>query len=297
MKIIERNLQEIGKSLLVTLPKYWTSSLKLKKGSKIKMLVSSEGNLLIAPEFTRERERRETTIVYDQFLERKFFREYFFSNEKITILLPASMKKTDREDLYHFLKQFINVQIIEDTRDRVVIKCFKIDDLSINECLKRMYHLSLSLFDEKNPEIKATSKRFYYMLVMQIRRFLCEGQYTKNNDISLLGILDLRMVSEKIARITSLILEIDEIRDDRLKEVLAEVKNYYQKSFQYFLTNDYEKAIQLWAEEKIIHKNLNKELLKIKQSNNIELFQQAKDIKQVLLDAKSITMHVRGNLK
>ncbi|MBI5065939.1 AbrB/MazE/SpoVT family DNA-binding domain-containing protein [Candidatus Woesearchaeota archaeon] len=85
MKVIERSLQEIGQSLLVTLPKSWTKTLNLKKGSPIKMTISEAGNLLIAPEFVKKEEKKETTIPFDDFFSKRFFSAYFEGNEKITI--------------------------------------------------------------------------------------------------------------------------------------------------------------------------------------------------------------------
>jgi len=59
MKIIERNLQEIGKSSFVSLPKEWIRSFKLKKGSKVKIMQTDQGLLSIAPEFTiKEKSKR-----------------------------------------------------------------------------------------------------------------------------------------------------------------------------------------------------------------------------------------------
>ena len=124
MQIIERNLQEIGKSLLVTLPKPWTTGLKLKKGSTIKMVVSEQGSLLISPEFTKEEIVRESTISFDQDFRRRFFREYFNGNEKISIIIK-DINEANRKEVYSFLKRFMNAQIIEETASKLVVKCFR----------------------------------------------------------------------------------------------------------------------------------------------------------------------------
>ncbi|MDD5192104.1 MAG: hypothetical protein PHH54_01250 [Candidatus Nanoarchaeia archaeon] len=289
MKIIERNLQEIGKSLLVSLPKDWTRSLKLKKGSKIKMMVSEQGLLSIAPEFTISEKSKDTEIIYDENFKRLFFKEYFEGNEKITIIIREVSKK-EKEKIYAFIKRFMNVQIIEETESKIVLKSFRIEDLSIEECLKRMYFLSLNMLEDtisedysSMKEMRDTMTRFYYMLVMQIRRFLSEGKFADENQIPLTRALDLRMVAEKIQRIGEIIESIKKI-DKELIPISKSVEEYYSKSFNYFMQSDFKKALPLWEEANI----LNKKCERIKADK-----EKLKGVMQILRFAKEISMLVR----
>jgi len=280
MKIIERNLQEIGHSLLVTLPKHWTKSLKLKKGSKVKIMISGEGDLRIAPEFTIKEKKKEVSIDFDDYFARRFFREYFFGNEKITIH-TANIGDKNRKELYSFLKKFMNAQIIEETESKIVVKCFKIEELSIEDCLRRMHFLSLNMFDEamsknnktKLAEMEDSITRFYYMLVMQIRRFLSEGKFAEENQIPLVRALDFRMVAEKIERISDILMNLDKVED---KKILSEVKEYYKKSFASFISSNFDKALSLWTEEKHLPE-------KIRHNDNLmHLLNYAKDISMLV---------------
>ena len=249
MQVIERKLQEIGKSLLISLPKPWADGLKLKKGAKLKMVVSEQGSLLITPEFVQREEKKETVIPFDIYVKRRFFREYFRGNEKITI--KGTPPANERKAFHEFLTNFMDVQVIEDTKDGIVVKCFKINELTVEECLNRMFYLSLNLMDEGfRKETAVTAKKFYYLLVMQIRRFLTEGKFTKENEMSLIRALDYRMVAEKMDRI---------IRWCEQGKIPEEVQEYYRKAFQYFVANDFEKALFLWEEEKRLRKKYNKQ--------------------------------------
>src|SRR3989344_103595 len=188
MKVIERSVQEIGKSLLITLPKAWTRLLKIRKGSVVKIMISEHGNLMIAPEFVEKggakgaEEAKEAIIPFDGHFQRRFFREYYGGSEKIVLMAQQEMHEERRKELYSFLKRFMNVQIIDEAKNKVTIKCFKIEELSIEECLRRMHFLLLSMIDEalsnndkvKIEEMELTLTKFYYMLVMQVRRFLEE---------------------------------------------------------------------------------------------------------------------------
>lgn len=268
MKIIERNLQQIGQSFLISLPKDWTKVFKLHKGSKMKLIISEQGNLSIAPEFIQEQKRSEIAIPFDRYFKGRFFRAYFQGNEKITFLWRKENKQIERKELYEFLKLFMNVQIIEESTNKIVIKCFHIDELSIEECLKRMYFLSLTLFEEigsgrdkdKVKEIRYTMIRFYYLLIMQIRRYLAEGKFIENNQISLLKAMDYRMVAEKIHRLGEILIQTTRGVN---KSELEKVKNYYNKVFNCYLNDNFENSASLLFEMGKLEKEIQENNLAI----------------------------------
>lgn len=244
---------------------------------------------MIAPEFVEKSENKEAIIDYDDF-QRKFFREYFHGNNKITILFKKNPPEQERKKIYSFLQKFINVQIIEESNLKIIVKCFMINDLSIEECLKRMHFLVLNMFDEKEKtkEIRNTITRFYYMLVMQVRRFLSEGKFTKENEIPLIKVLDFRMNAEKIQRIAGILstIKISETHKDLLKET----KEYYSKAFNYFNSNNYEKALLLWQEGTEKQKKVQNLIGK---ANSIKDHKELTSLYQIITYAKEISMLVR----
>ena len=301
MKIIERSLQEIGRSLLVTLPKSWADSLKLKKGSIIKMMISEDGRISIAPEFVEKGDKKETVLDYDRHFARHFFRGYLQDNDKITIRIEKGLSETERKSLYKFLKKFMNVQIIDERKDKIVIKCFKIDELTIEDCLKREYFLSLNMFDElihdndktKIDEIEHTLTKFYFMLVMQIRRYLAEGKFTEQKQVTLIRALDIRMVAEKIERIADMIKGFGDIKDKKLLKTIEQVKEYYKKSFSAFINENYENALPLFAEENKLRKEYDGMKEKAIRKKDMHNYRQISDLIQILAYAKEISMLVR----
>lgn len=290
MEIVERSVQEIGKSLLTSLPKGWTKALKIKKGSKLKIITSENGNLIIAPEFVKEEAKKEATIIYDSNFQRRFFQEYFNGYESIIIKFNSQLSKKERTNLYKFLKRFMNCQIIEESKSEIKIKSFRIEELSIEESLRRMHFLSLSMleeFYEKNEKVKMqemrdTATKFYYILVMQIRRFLSEGKYTKENQISLIRAMDIRMVAEKIQRIVEIITNLD--RSESLTPLIKEIDNYYSRAFDCFIKENFEKALPLWQEGK----NLQGKCEKSKNKSETKM-----EITQITRLAREISMLVR----
>ncbi len=300
MKIIERNLQEIGKSLLVTLPKGWTTNLKLKKGSKIKMNLADNGTIIISPEFVFNEETKTAVIKFDEYYARRFFKEYFEGNERIVFTLSTKISDVDRKKIYSFLQKFMNAQVIEETSEKITVKCFKINELSIQECLNRMYHLSMSMFDElvgqdvncdksKLSEMDDTITRFYYMLVMQVRRYLEEGKYIDNDQISLLLAMDYRMIAEKIERIADILKTYGVIKDKKLLDLLNTIKKYYSKSFYAFINKNYDAALELMVEYqkiidslKLIRENSKTAEKYIEYNNAIMILSYSKEISMLI---------------
>jgi phosphate uptake regulator len=299
MKVIERSVQEIGKSLLVTLPKGWADAMKIRKGSNVKMMVSDKGSLTIAPELNVKEDHLQVTLPFDEYFARRFFREYFHGNEKITFLLSKGVSEQERKKLSNLLSKFMNVQVIEETSAKVVIKCFKIEELSVDECMKRMFYLSLNLFDElrssndktKMNEMDDAITRFYYMLVMQIRRYLTEGKYAEQNQISLTRAMDFRMVAEKVERSAD-IVKASEYFSELDKEWLT-VRDYYNRSVLSFLNKEYEKALGLMLEYQALAKKYLSLVDVAAKRKNIKIYRQYKDLLQILQYAREISMLVR----
>jgi phosphate uptake regulator len=300
MDITERKLQEISGSLLITVPKPWAKSFHLHKGSKIQLTTTKNGTLSISPKLIEKEKKEETLINYDQYFIRNFFRQYFLGYEKITIKFDKKTKE-QQMNVYQVLKRFMNVQVIEETENKIVVKSFRIEELSIRECLNRMHFLSLNIIDEvlsnNNQEIlKEISEnvtRFYYMLVMQVRRFVDEGRFTEQNQISLLHALDCRMVAEKIKRITESMESFSLLKNKKINELMKEIKKHYSKGYQYFYNNEYDKAIRLGNDEKRLKKEVREILEEAENHRNITNYKHVNTILTIIEYSRNISMLTR----
>jgi len=302
MRIIERKVQEIGKSLLITLPKDWATILNIIKGTKLKLLISDNAELTITPEFVVNAEKQSKSIInYDKDFIRRFFREYFQPSDEIIINIKDKISESERKELYLFLKRFMNAQIMEETKTKIKVKCFKIEDLTMNECLQRMHYLSLNIYHEKIEdnnqskieELTKNMTRFYYMLVMQIRRFLSEGKYIKDKSITLVRSMDIRMVAEKMQRITQNIVQLDNNAEEPIQDILNQLIEYYKKAFSYFFNNEFEKSVKLWSESKTISNKIKIIENNSKKNKNFNLYKQTTHVHSILRYAKEISMLLR----
>ncbi|MBT3297859.1 hypothetical protein HN385_02965 [archaeon] len=300
MKITERKLQEISGSLLITLPRDWTKSFKLKKGSKLKIQNAKNGTLTISPYDIHEEKKDKVIINYDKYFIRNFFRQYFLGYENIVVKFEAK-DRVKKLEVYFVLKKFMNAQVIEEKEDKVLVKCFKIDELSIKECLNRMFFLSMNAMDElledNNKEIlkeiDENVTKFYYMLVMQVRRYIDEGKFTEHNEISLLHALDCRMVAEKIKRTSELIRDFPKISDNKMSKFLSEVKIHYHNSYMYFYNHKFDKAIQLIEPETKLRLNILHFIETANKKKNLTLFEQARDLDFIIGYSRNISMLTR----
>ena len=265
------------------------------------MTISEQGILTISPEFNKSEVPKEVMLPFDKYFSRRFFKEYFEGNEKITFLLDKDTTEQDRKKLSLLLTKFMNVQVIEETSNKVVVKCFKIDELSIEECMKRMYHLSMNMLEEflekndksKLNELDDSITRFYYMQVMQIRRYLTEGKFTEQNQITLTRAMDFRMVAEKVERISDIIKVQQTSTDTNFQKNWDEVKKYYSNSFFSFIDKKYDKALDLMIEYQILSKKYLTLISEAEKKNNLKKYIQYKNILQIIVYSKEISMLVR----
>lgn len=301
MKIVERKIQEISGSLLVSLPKGWAKSVHLKKGSMLKFIISPQGIITLSPEAVKEAGLKESVIEYDDQILRRFFREYFTGYEQITIKFSKKTSADEKKELYAFLKKFMNVQIIEDTEQKMVLKSFKIEELSIEDCLNRMFYLTLNMLEElkasndktKLAELERNVKRFYYMLVMQIRRFIGEGKFAEQNQISLVRAMDCRMAGMKIDDIADIILSIDTLAGSSIRKMIDETADFYKKAFHAFIASDFDKALRLWSEERALENKYCALIENARKRRSIDEYKQACDLLQVMKLARRMSMLVR----
>ncbi len=300
MKVTERKLQEISGSLLITLPSDWAKSFHLKKGSKLKIQNAKNGTLTISPYQICEEKKDKVVITYDKYFIRNFFRQYFLGYENIVVKFDAK-DKVKKLEVYSVLKKFMNAQIIEEKDDKVIVKCFKIDELSNKECLNRMFFLSINAIDElledNNKEIlkeiDENVTKFYYMLVMQVRRYIDEGKFTEQNEISLLHALDCRMVAEKIKRTSELIRDFPEVNDKDLLKLVSKVREHYHNSYMFFFNHKFDKAIQLIEPEKKIRKEIFEFVSLATKKKDITMFEQAKDLDDIIGYSRNVSMLTR----
>jgi len=267
MDKVGRNLQEIGGSLLVTLPKEWADQFRLKKGSSVEIGFARDGTLVVAPRIPEQDSSESVSFRYDRFFARRFFSAYLSGADIITLKLDSPLTHAQRESLTSFLSKFLNVEVVEDDGSKLVVQNFKIKNLSVPATFRRMVHITKFLmglldsypFDSRQiTELDSKVDKFYFMVVMQVRAYLREAKYVQDPDFSLLDAMDFRIASEKVERIGDLAKYASRCAKGPLSPALAgilvEVEGVFGRAVDSFLARDFEKAVLVWADEERILK-------------------------------------------
>ncbi len=299
---LKRRLQGISGSLFVSLPRSWTKQYKLEKGSTVDIELAKGGQLVLAPSLHQKKETWNAKIVYNELFYRKFFREYLAGNDFITVVFRDEISPEERKKLYSFLDLMMNVQIVEESSNQLVLQSFKLTDLSVRSCLKRMFYLTQTMFDElisindtaKIKELDAIISKYYYVLILQIRRFLEEGKFTHESDMTIIDSVDIRMIAEKIERIGDIIKHISD--SGMSKELIPLAKlifDKYKKAANSHFTNNFNKAASLWQDEIKVTEAFQLERGKYLESNSIEEIESLNKLFDVFKFAKEIANIVR----
>jgi hypothetical protein len=155
--------------------------------------------------------------------------------------------------------------------------------------------LSLGMLEElgsKNDpvlqrEMRDNMTRFYYILVMQIRRYLDEGKFTEESQVPLIRAMDFRMVAEKIQRIGEIAGYFGQV-NPKSKDFLLEIKEFYEKTTLSFINDNYEKAQEHWENGESLEIKYKALLEKSKKSDN-KFYKNLLDLFQILRYSREIS--------
>jgi len=197
-------------------------------------------------------------IDYDSALLRRFFKEYLAGNDFITIRLNRDFKDSDKRALLDFIhKNLMNVEVIEETKDKIVVQNFKLENITIDSCFKRMYFIVKGMYDDllanEKADIKEKDKsvaKFYYMLVRLVRQSMEQSRFLMEQELEPIEIIDYRLAAEKVERVGDLLKDLSELKYAKdIENYGTDAKKYLDDAVMAFLGKDFEKAVQLWKEK------------------------------------------------
>ncbi len=164
---VRRIQQTGGSSFIITLPKEWIKSVKIKKNDPIGIIVKPEGNLLITPNIKSESEKttKEFTVSKEtdnKSLLRKLIGAYISGYTYIKIKSKERITTHTRDTLRFFINSIIGQEIIEETDNETIIKdLLNPIEMPFERTIKRMYIIVKGMHEdtlhylESNDEILA----------------------------------------------------------------------------------------------------------------------------------------------
>ena len=260
-----RKLIGFGKSsLVISLPKTWVNSNKLKKGSVVYLNVKKD-NISVYPRETKQKtEQKEVTIDVNgkniDTIQREIMSSYINGCTKIII----TGKRLGRiiKDIRNILNNLAAIEIIEQTTDKIVVKDFlDMNDVSIDEIIRKIDITLRSMFSEfKEVNNDVSAKILYdrdndlnklvFLVFKVIKNFLIHENFSKIKPVKLLNywviVNNLEKIADEIKRIARFCGAIRLTSDERnfLINIFTSIEKKYLETMRAYYTGNKELAFK-----------------------------------------------------
>ncbi|MCK5024804.1 MAG: phosphate uptake regulator PhoU [Thermoplasmata archaeon] len=142
-----------GSSYIITLPKEWIISAKIKKNDPVGVVVQSDGNLLITPSTTVEashmtKEFNVDNITDSTYLFRLLIGAYISGYPNIVIKSNSEIQPFVRDCVINFTQVLIGPEIVEEDDHTIITKdLLKPTEMPFDKTIKRMFLLVKSMHE------------------------------------------------------------------------------------------------------------------------------------------------------
>lgn len=209
-----RRLQQIGSSILISLPSEWIKSNKLQKGSIVPVDVNRDNTLSIFPSESEAEHTKETTLQYSpasmDSLVNQVYGAYLLGYDIIRVRAAGSISYEDAERFKRAMRKLVGLEIVEED-GRNITSQFLLDPntLDAEKILRRLNSLVAGMFRETMDAIRAKQNtvrksidarddevdRQYFLLVRLIRSAMMDQRLAGKLNLSNIDILDYRIAA------------------------------------------------------------------------------------------------------
>lgn len=209
-----RRLQQIGSSLLVSLPSEWIKNNNLQKGSIVPIDVNRDNTISIFPSESEAEHTKEATIQYSpasmDSLVNQVYGAYLLGYDVIRVRATGSISYEDAERFKRAMRKLVGLEIVEED-GRNITSQFLLDPntLDAEKILRRLNSLVAGMFKETVEAIRARQNtvrksidarddevdRQYFLLVRLIRSAMMDQRLAGKLNLSNIDILDYRIAA------------------------------------------------------------------------------------------------------
>ena len=257
MALIYRKLQNLGGSLYVNLPKTWVNKYELKEKSPIALEIQSDGAIRILPKIKTQKEptNEEVILQSSNYVVWELLKKCLSGATNIVIISDREINKSLKNDIKYFVSGLPNTEIIEETKNRVVVQNFGYKKIPTKKLIQRLLYLTADMFDDlKTNSLEDLNdnfeqlRKFYFILVIHIRTYLRTGIYvSEDTDFTPLEAMDYRMFCEKIKEISEFLKLIR--LNENVMEFFNEIQKYFDEVMKAFLDKNDELAYFAWLKK------------------------------------------------
>lgn len=150
-----RRLQTTGgSSLTVTLPKEWTTAMKLDRNDAVRVAPQPDGTLMITADLTEDSVRRArefdvSSCTNPTFLFRSLIGAYIAGYTEIVVSSKTRLAPFVRTTVRHFTQMTIGQEVMEETDRMIRVRdLLNPNELPFDNTIKRMYVITRSMHED-----------------------------------------------------------------------------------------------------------------------------------------------------
>ena len=237
-----------GSTYLVSLPKEWIKKNKLSQGDPVVIFETSEGKLIIDPQYSEREELNSVTIEIPKMkssksgfdLGREITAAYLFGYDIISIISDKNISPNERVSVKQRIRKLIGIEIVEETAKTISLQCLVSNTLPLNKSLERTYRIASQMHqDSITALIEGDEKlaknvierdddvdRLYFLIVRQLRAAIQDPKIARKIGVSAIECLDYRVIAKSIEFLADLATDIAErflkLKDLKLEQQTAD---------------------------------------------------------------------------
>jgi phosphate uptake regulator len=261
-----RRLQQIGSSILVSLPSPWIKSNKLKKGSIVPVHINRDNSISIFPSEDDVADKiKELTIPYSSvsmdMLVNQVYGGYLLGYDMIRIKASSQISFEDSDRIKKAMRKLVGLEIVDEDGFHIFAQfLLDADTLDAEKILRRMSAIVAGMYRDMLEAIKLKENsgirkvisgrddevdRQYFLLVRLIRSAMMDQKLAGKLDLSNIDILDYRIAANLLESAGDYIVDLTNAIDlshikaiDEIVEAGVLVEKMHEKSVAAFVNKN-----------------------------------------------------------
>src|SRR5919201_4699395 len=261
-----RRLQQIGSSILVSLPSQWIKSNNLKKGSIVPVDINRDNSISIFPsENELEDGIKELTIPYSplsmDILVNQVYGAYLLGYDMIRIKASLQISFEDADRIKKAMRKLVGLEIVDEDGFHISAQfLLNADTLDVEKILRRMSAIVAGMYRDILEALKLKENRSirkvisgrddevdrqYFLLVRLIRSAMMDQKLAGKLNLSNIDILDYRIAANLLESAGDYIVDLANAIDlsrikamDKIVEAGVLVEKMQEKSVAAFVNNN-----------------------------------------------------------
>jgi phosphate uptake regulator len=262
-----RRLQQIGSSILVSLPSMWIKNNNLKKGSIVPVHINRDNSISIFPSQDDTDDRtKELTIPYSSvsmdMLVNQVYGGYLLGYDMITIKASSQISFEDADRIKKAIRKLVGLEIVDEDGFHISAQfLLDADTLDAEKILRRMSAIVAGMYRDMLEAVKLKQQnssirkviigrddevdRQYFLLVRLIRSAMMDQKLAVKLNLSNIDILDYRIAANLLESAGDYIVDLANSIDlsyikiaDKIVEAGVLVEKMHEKSVAAFVNKN-----------------------------------------------------------